>query len=90
MHKKHVRKYSGLRKKGAAVRQRLLLQVATLVKERAAQCCPAWPITAVLLVEAGAGFCRGVYFAEGDDGGDQTCAPSTLAKKLWASVHTRI
>ena len=91
MHKQHAINYLGHREKRAAVRRRLLLQVATLAKERAARRCPAWPITAVVLVvEAGAGICRGVYFPEAGNGGDQTCAPSTLANKLWACVHTRI
>ena len=80
----------GTGKLETTVGRQWLLQAAPTFEKRAAQCCRAWPITAVLLVEAGAGFCRGVYFAEGDVGGDQTCAPSTLAKKLWASVHTRI
>ena len=80
----------GPKKLRTTVRRRLLLQVATLEKERAAQRCPAWPVAVVVVVEAGAGMCRGVYFAEGDSGGDQTCAPSTLANELWACVHTRI
>ena len=90
MHKKHVVNYLVLQKKETTVRRRLLLQVATLVKERASQLCLEWQITVVVVVEAGAGICREAYFAEGDDSGDQTHAPSTVAKTLWPCVHTRI
>ena len=81
MHKKHVVNYLVLQKKETTVRRRLLLQVATLVKERASQLCLEWQITVVVVVEAGAGMCCGVYFAEGNGGSDLTCAPSTVAKK---------
>ena len=50
MHKKHVVNYLVLQKKETTVRRRLLLQVATLVKERASQLCLEWQITVVVVV----------------------------------------
>ena len=87
MHKQHVVIFLVLPKKGTTVRRRLLLQVATLVKERASQRCPEWQIALVVVVAAGAGMCCGVYFAEGNGGGELTCAP-TLWQRSTEHVST--
>ena len=91
MLKKHFVNLQELKKKEATVRRQLLLQMATLMRTCAVPLCPVWPIVRVVLVEAGDGICcGGKYSAESDHNGNHTCAQSTLAKELWACVHTRI
>ena len=94
MLKNHLVNFAELQKKGATVGRRLLLQIATLMRTCASPLRPVWPIVFVVLVDAGARTCRaGTYSAEGnhtDHNGNHTWAPSTLAKELWACVHTRI
>ena len=76
---------------GTTVGRRLLLQIATLMGTCALSLCPVWPIVLVVLVEAGAGICRGgEHSADTGHHGNHTWAPSTLANELWACVHTRI
>ena len=80
----------GTGKLETTVGRQWLLQAATSFEKRAAHRCPVWPVVVVVVLEAGAGSGRGVYFAEGDNNLHLTCVQSTLANELRLCVHTRI